>query len=462
MKRWRVHDVTFALSSTLQVLLTMTEEDHRQPKQLSLAQWRFVKHVRGAIKKDHIAFFKANDWRNIAPKSGSYDSHLLNPNNKNTTGVDSFYVKAMACWVPHLLIRNHIPTCPRCSSKEFVDPIRSRFINSPIVLYGMSTNRYLDTCLYPCNKCEKSFSGYNKQSMQLDATVYFAYFNFYLGPGYAVDEQLYRNIVEEAATESTAMIARRLKTYAYTRYYSDYQLYLHAVSVKCISQPNKKQKTIRQLFPKRSTDPVLEQLRRNKREALDAVGRARASINEATKESEKDLPFNGIMGDKDNHNIHGRFNVLAGLGSTKLRRLMQAHIFSMHELLAAHDNDTSVIEAGLQHLLPLWQEKVLLHYNGLKFECNKQKAALNNAKEFLALATSELDAYTETHLRPQEGSLTNPYRCRRLADSTPLLKSSPRSVVKRDTTGECSVNIVGSTASSPVFLMRGSSFRRQR
>jgi hypothetical protein len=46
------------------------------------------------------------------------------------------------------------------------------------------------------DKCNYTFAGYNKQSMQLDATVVsYAYFNFYLG-------QLYSNIVEEAATSA--------------------------------------------------------------------------------------------------------------------------------------------------------------------------------------------------------------------------------------------------------------------
>jgi hypothetical protein len=120
------------------------------------------------------------------------------------------------------------------------------------------------------------------------------------------------------------------------------------------------------------------------------------------------------MGDKDNHNIHGRFNVLAGLGSTKLRRLIDARIYSMHELLAAQDSDTSVIEAGLQHLLPLWQEKALMYYNHLSKECQTQQAKLDDAEEFLLLATTELDDYNESiaqnRLRPQQGSINNPYR----------------------------------------------------
>jgi hypothetical protein len=171
----------------------------------------------------------------ISPCCGSYDNQLLNKANKNTTSVNTFYVKSLASWVPHLLFQNFVPTCPHCKSKEFVDATRARFVNSPIVLYGAATNRYLDACLYPCNKCNRSFAGYNKQSMQLDASVYYAYFKFYLGPGYAVDQQLYSTIIEEAATESTAMIFRRLKTHAYKRYYSDYQLYLAAVGVNKIT-----------------------------------------------------------------------------------------------------------------------------------------------------------------------------------------------------------------------------------
>jgi hypothetical protein len=66
-------------------------------------------------------------------------------------------------------------------------------------------------------------------------------------------------------------------------------------------------------------DAILERLKRNTRDALDDVGRSRAGIDYARKEIEKDVRFNALLGDKDNHNIHGCFNQLAGLGSTKLR-----------------------------------------------------------------------------------------------------------------------------------------------
>lgn len=406
--------------------MTTEDLDSRQPKQLGDAQWSFVKKVRGAVQKDHIGFFNDHDWKNIVPSSGTYDSHLLNKGSKNTRSVQGFYVKPCALWAPHLLIDNHIPTCPRCESKEFVDPGRARFINSPIVLFGMDTNRYLDTFLYPCNKCSRTFSGYNKQSMKLDASVYYAYFDFYLGPGYAVDEILYKHIVEEAASSATAMIARRLKAQAYNRYYADYRRYLAALCIKKIQQPKKKQKTtMDQFLRKRSNDEVLERLIRTKRESQEECARARSAMDVARNELDKDVRFDGMLGDKDNHNIHGRFNTLSGLGSTKLRRLIGAGLYSMHELMAANSEDKNIVDAGLQSLLPGWQDKVVAYYDNLQREYSQQLERLTEGEELLSAAATELADYNESRLqgmiRRQEGSAINPYRRNRHEDSLPPL-----------------------------------------
>ena len=77
--------------------------------------------------------------------------------------------------------------------------------------------------------------------MQLDADVYYGFFTFYLGKGgYAVDDELYRYIIEEAANTSTALIHRRLQRLAQEQYFADYQLYLSAVAVEKIVRPKKK------------------------------------------------------------------------------------------------------------------------------------------------------------------------------------------------------------------------------
>jgi hypothetical protein len=55
-------------SSAVNAPFTMDiDEDRRQPKQLGDGQWQFVQRVRGAIKKDHVSFFRDHDWKHILP-----------------------------------------------------------------------------------------------------------------------------------------------------------------------------------------------------------------------------------------------------------------------------------------------------------------------------------------------------------------------------------------------------------
>jgi hypothetical protein len=158
------------------------------PTQFGPKQWAFITKTRANIKNDPRAFFAENNWRNIMPMGGKNDSNLFCVNNKIT--VEEFYPRGIACWVPHLLISNHVPTCPRCKLKDHIDLVKSRWINYPKILYGVTSHRYLDTMLYYCVKCDGTFSGYHKKSLQLDANEVIGYFDFYLGHGYAVDEQL--------------------------------------------------------------------------------------------------------------------------------------------------------------------------------------------------------------------------------------------------------------------------------
>ena len=194
--------------------------------QYGTAQDEFILKVRGSIDTDARLFFLENNWKDVRPTFGRFDSALLNTANKRTRNVDAFYVKSLAVWIPHVLIPNHVPTCPHCKRKDYVHVANARWINHPKILYGKDRHRYLDTLLYPCKACNRHFAGYNKSSMELDAKVYYGFFNFYLGHRFAVDEDLYRQIVEESTTESTENIARRLKNFAYAAFYDDHQLYL--------------------------------------------------------------------------------------------------------------------------------------------------------------------------------------------------------------------------------------------
>ena len=186
-----------------------------KPQPLSEVQWKFVLKTRSAINNDARAFFKVHDWKWVVPTNGGrFDSSILS----KPSSVEDFYVKPIATWVPHLLIPNHIPSCPHCKVNKNVDTVGARWMNCPKVLYGTSRYRYLDTVLYPCKLCGRRFAGYNKQSMQLDSSLYYGFFTFYLGHGFAVDEDLYRFIIKSASTASTASIEKKLKRMAYDAY----------------------------------------------------------------------------------------------------------------------------------------------------------------------------------------------------------------------------------------------------
>lgn len=193
------------------------------------AQRLFIKTTREDIDLNQHNHFQCKDWRNLTPLGGKYVS--LNSDKKLDT--DSFYVKPIASWVPHLLIPWCVPSCPNCKANTHVDIASSRWVQFPKLLFGVKSHRYLDTKLYPCRACNKEFTGYHKHSIEIDAKVIIGYFNFYLAGKCAVDDELYSFIVDWPDT-SSARIARHLQKISAHNYFSDYQLFLHAVRAEKI------------------------------------------------------------------------------------------------------------------------------------------------------------------------------------------------------------------------------------
>jgi hypothetical protein len=299
------YDRTITVRNSL-IVLSNTTMTSTPPKQFGEAQWSFVKKVRSNIDKDAKSYFATNNWRNIAPVGGRSDSGLLDPACKRTTKPDIFYVKAVASWVPHKLIPNHIPKCPQCEKNRHIDITKARWVNCPKLLYGVERHRYLDTFLYPCRNCAITFTGYNMKSMQLDAAVYYSFFPFYLGDRYAVDDELYRRIVFESATQATAMVYKRLRDTAYEVYLSDHQMYYCAVGQKKV----KRQKTLRQYFRRNSNDSeYLLRLKKRKADAVSAYTNARLSYLSARKKADANIDFATLLQSKENHNVVGDASV---------------------------------------------------------------------------------------------------------------------------------------------------------
>jgi Transposase len=383
----------------------------RRSKQFGDEQWTFITEIRGAVMNDPKSFFSTRNWRCITPSGGKNDSTLFNLTNQTT--VDAFYVRPIACWVPHLLIANHVPTCPRCKSKDFVDLVKARWINSPKIMYGITSHLYLDTMLYPCTKCSGTFSGYHKQSLQLDANVVFGYFNYYLGHGYAVDEPLFRLIVESATSEATSTICRRLKTLQHTEYLDQYQLYLGAVGLDKVKPPKKKQKSIRALLPKATGDAELDRLIKVRNATMSNVSKCRMLYNSAHNKHAMDIKFVSILKDKDNHNVHGKSNCIPGLGSTKIRQLIQCEILSTKDLLVVDPIDYCA--SKLDHKIPKWQRMVESYYETLKIQRDLRKGEYNVAQAEHEKANEALIRYknsdTARDIQQQvQRRLANPYR----------------------------------------------------
>jgi hypothetical protein len=326
----------------------------------------FIDKTRALVTADPKVFFSCHDWRNVIPKGGRFDSMLLNSSAKKKTRVEAFYVKPLAIWVPHLLFNNHVPTCPHCKKSDYVDVTKGRWINSPKILFGLHRHKYFDTWLYHCRSCWKHFAGYNKVSMQMDAAVYYGFFNFYVGHGYAVDEELYRHVVLESTLESTTTIAKRLDSFANDAYFADYQLYLSAVGMgKIDTHPCKaSQQTLDRFCVPREHNNEMRHWMSQKAHCYNKLQQKKLAWSAAKNQCDGDLKFVDMIPSKDNHNVHGSYNILPGLGLTKLRRLVSVGIYSTKALLRANPT----LYPSIKKLLPGWKSKCKALYDG--YEAN--------------------------------------------------------------------------------------------
>jgi hypothetical protein len=369
--------------------------------QYGATQAAFIAKVRDAVKSNPKSFFASNNWRDVTPTKGRYDSSLIDPNSGSTCDVDDFYVKSIAVWVPHLLIPAHTPSCPNCNTSEAVYVDSARWINAPKILYGKERHRYLDTMLYPCKRCGRHFAGYNKASMQLDAEVYFGHFNYYLGHRFAVDEELYRYIIDEATTQSTAGIAKKLTICAYTAFYDDHQMYLAAVKGKK-ARARKKQKMMDSYLQPATNDPELAKLQRRKATAQFAVNKVALDLSGELKRRELDISFTSLLKSKMNHNITGSRNIIPGIGQAKIETLIKLGITSAFQLQKV-DPKAAGYKGSLKKNLMTWASIVDAYYDAIE---DKIKRLRRDHKECSVDFKDANNAYNEYVKRPK---IINPY-----------------------------------------------------
>ena len=201
---------------------------------LSRAQYVFVEKVRGSVEVRKEKYFDDKDWMNIAPATVG-----VNHSSNQKISVQSYYVRPVAVWVPHLLVKNHMPSCPKCRCCTNVRVKANtkgewEWVKSPLVMHGVPSHTYLDTVYYFCTKldCYSAFTGYNQLSLQIDAKQYVGLFNIYLANRFAVHPDLYSYVISHSIDDSTAGIHRKLKQAATDKYAAEVHRYYHAVQNK--------------------------------------------------------------------------------------------------------------------------------------------------------------------------------------------------------------------------------------
>ena len=295
------------------------------------AQERFVKRTRDAIDSNP-AYFDTHDWRSIFPSGGTRSS-LTKP-----VSTESFYVKPIAAWVPDKLFEHHVPCCPRCRSNRYVDVKGARWINTPKILFGVSTHKYLDTKLYPCRGCSKRFTGYNRESMAVDHDKYMGFFNFYLSSRFAADEELIA-FVSNMYDKSTATIQRVLTAMTTEKYLSDHIYYLHACRANRIKKTATNvidggQSTLDPLLENLSEAPTAPPAERTLLRLKSDFKRTRLNLLLAESNARNPIHFGDLIKTKSGRNKLVTKGMLASVGKGKLQQLIDAGFETGKDLVA--------------------------------------------------------------------------------------------------------------------------------
>lgn len=167
------------------------------------AQQAFITATRKLIDVI-VDFFQKNDWQRMR-----HCSHFSLVAPKKLS-VDSFYVKDMAVWLPHMILPHYTPSCSKCGLKTAVDPCRYRWVENPKLLHGVKSHRCLDTVYYYCGECNKEFTGLNPSTLTTDAQEITGILNFWTSNGFAIDEELYSHI-DIHSSDTTSLTHQRLK-----------------------------------------------------------------------------------------------------------------------------------------------------------------------------------------------------------------------------------------------------------
>jgi hypothetical protein len=355
----------------------------------SLAQKAFIDKTRNLIDGDD-SFFDCHDWRCIQPPGGR------NSSLRKAVDTDSFYVKALAVWLPERLIPGHVPTCPHCGSSQFVDIHRARWINMPKVLYGLALHSYLDTKLYPCSSCNKRFCGYDSTSIGYDTDKIVGYFNIRIADRFAVDETLFSFLVASCDRPTTAIYAV-LEEMATERYLNDYALFLHAVRAKKVkeklrgvSDRDDYQLTLDTMLEQRRQLTAHQRLHKSLQGQLQTQ---RLSLHAAEGKLNDPIDFSKLLKTKQGRNERGL--ALPGIGDKKFQELTEEGVTTGRKLVD-YVGIPSRWRKKRDHpaMFEGWRTKAKVVFRERQKKVNEIKASIKDLEEQVAAVEGHLELET--------------------------------------------------------------------
>ena len=344
------------------------------------AQQSFIKSVRDRVDAEQVAFFRRNDWCRMSPDHGRNSSLV---GDDASALLDSLCCKDVAVWVPHLLMPDHVPSCPRCRTSEHVDIATAQWMKQPKMLHGMRTHRCLDTMKYKCHAahCGRWFCGCNEGSLEVDAKKVLGIINFRVSNGFAVDEDLYSYIAAHSS-DATASIFNRMRLVTADKCLEDATFYFKAIQLKQVKKPNKKKQSLVDPFLTKNCE--LSDARKKRKKLSDELNRLTEELESKKRQHEADVELVDMFKRKSSRNHRGL--PFRGLGEAKTLLLMQRHITTAKELLAYDGTDPAVKVS--------WKDVVQAYYDSINSRIRQLE---NKIKEL-----TESDLWAEIDVLIQE------------------------------------------------------------
>jgi len=340
------------------------------------AQAAFIEQTRVAIDADPF-YFRTHEWTRIQCGGNRYTT-MTHP--KKIT-VDSFYVKDLAVWIPHLLTPNYVPTCCRCLSKVAVGLDTTNWVENPKVLCGVFTHRHFDTKCCRCADCKSDFVGWHPVTLRHDAQEIAGILNFRMSKGFAVDDELHTFIVTHN-TDTTASIHQKLKKGVADNWINDATHYFKAVLSNRVKKRNPNyldgtnQRALdRHLEIVKDLGPAEKRAKRLR----SLLAHAEEQLAAAQTKASRDVQFVDTFEKKKNRNVSGL--PFKGIGRSKCLVLIKHGILSAKDLLEYDGGSPAILES--------WIDIVQAHYNNLTREVfilqKKKSEAEEELKDELAL-----------------------------------------------------------------------------